>query len=116
MEESLKIDVKRHGDCETALFRGTIDAHAEARFDDLFDTLSTCSLTMDFSQTGRINSMGIALLLRSIKRIKNDKKAEVSVCGLNQINAMLFKMTGIFMLAPEIKPARASQSGAASVR
>ena len=108
MEETLKIDVKRNGDCETALFSGTIDAHAEALFDGLFDTLATFSVTMDFSQTGRINSMGIALLLRSIKRIKNDKKAEVTVCGLNQINAMLFKMTGIFMLAPEIKSARES--------
>jgi len=106
MEESFKIDVNRSGDCETVLFRGNIDAHAEPQFDDLLRKISTTKLIMDFSRTGRINSMGIAFLLRSIKKIKVEKNATVSVSGLNQINAMLFKMTGIFMLAPEIKPER----------
>jgi anti-anti-sigma factor len=105
MEEPFKIEVNRNGDYEIVKFCGNIDAHAEPQFDVLFRKISTSKLTMDFSQTGRINSMGIAFLLRSIKKIKTEKNANVSISGLNQVNAMLFKMTGIFMLAPEIKPA-----------
>lgn len=103
MEQTFKIDLNRHGNSETALFRGNIDAHAEPHFEEFLRNVSTSNLTMDFSQTGRINSMGISFLLRSIKSIKAEKQAEVSIRGLNQINSMLFKMTGIFMLAPEIK-------------
>jgi hypothetical protein len=43
--------------------------------------------------------MGIALLLRCFKRIKEEKRAEIKLVGLNQMNTMLFKMTGIFLLA-----------------
>ena len=107
MEALFRIDVKRDGDRQTVLFCGNIDAHAEPQFDDLFRKISTTNLTMDFSQTGRINSMGIAFLLRSIKKLRSEKSTAVSISGLNQVNAMLFKMTGIFMLAPEIKQARA---------
>jgi anti-anti-sigma factor len=106
MEQPFKIDVNRNGDCETVEFRGNIDAHAEPHFNDLHRKISTTKLTMDFSQTSRINSMGIAFLLRSIKKIKTEKSAVISISGLNQVNSMLFRMTGIFMLAPEIKPAK----------
>ncbi|BCS55939.1 STAS domain-containing protein [Geobacter sp. SVR] len=105
MEESFKIEVRRNANGETVEFYGTIDARAEQQFDDLFCRLSASRLVFDFSRAGRINSMGIAFLLRSIKRIKVEKNAAVSVSGLNQVNAMLFKMTGIFMLAPEVKSA-----------
>jgi hypothetical protein len=47
--------------------------------------------------------MGIALLLRSIKSLKTEKSAEISIQGANQTNTMLFKMTGIYLLAPETK-------------
>jgi anti-anti-sigma regulatory factor len=60
-------------------------------------------VVFDFSSAGRINSMGIALLLRSIKSLKMEKGAEISIQGANQINTMLFKMTGIYLLAPETK-------------
>ncbi len=106
-EETFRIDVKRVGDSEVMMFRGNIDTHAEPHFTNLFNRISTTKLTMDFSQTGRINSMGIAFLLRSIKKFKTEKNATVMVSGVNQINTMLFKMTGIFILAPEIKPAGA---------
>jgi anti-anti-sigma regulatory factor len=103
MEPSFKIDLVRDGNEVVALFSGNIDAQAEPHFEDLLKKLPGGTLTMDFSQTGRINSMGIALVLRSIKSIKSEKRSEVRVQGLNQINSMLFKMTGIFMLAPENK-------------
>lgn len=104
MEESFKIDIRSEMEGETIRFHGNIDAQADPYFDDLIKKVSSSRVIMDFSKTGRINSMGIALLLRSIKSIKTEKKAEVSIQGLNQINTMLFKMTGIFLLASEARP------------
>lgn len=103
MEEPFKIDIRRETEGETIRFHGNIDSKADPHFDDLIKKVSSSRVIMDFSKTGRINSMGIALLLRSIKSIKTEKKAEVSIQGLNEINTMLFKMTGIFLLASEAR-------------
>jgi anti-anti-sigma regulatory factor len=105
MEQQFKIDIQRGTGSDTVQFHGNIDAHADQYFDDLLRQISANRVIMDFSTTGRINSMGIALLLRSIKSIKVEKKAEVSIKGLNQINTMLFKMTGIFQLASNARTA-----------
>ena len=56
-------------------------------------------VSFDFGRIKRINSMGIALLLRCFKRIKEEKGADLRVTNLNNVNAMLFQMTGIFQLA-----------------
>ncbi len=103
MEQSFKFDIRKGIGSDTIQFYGNIDAQADQHFDDLIRQVSTNRVIMDFSTTGRINSMGIALLLRSIKSIKTEKNAEISIQGLNQINTMLFKMTGIFMLASEAR-------------
>jgi anti-anti-sigma factor len=79
-------------------FYGNIDSHSEAHFEGLIRRINGKRVVLDFSNTVRINSMGIALLLRSIKSIKEQKKAEVAIIGENKINAMLFKMTGIYLL------------------
>ncbi|HEY4745551.1 MAG TPA: STAS domain-containing protein [Desulfuromonadaceae bacterium] len=103
MEQPFKIDIRKGAAGDTVEFYGNIDAHADRHFDDLIRQVSANRVIMDFSAAGRINSMGIALLLRSIKSIKTEKKAEISIQGLNQINTMLFKMTGIFLLASEAR-------------
>lgn len=103
MEQAFRIDIRKDNGGDTIQFHGNIDAHADSHFSNLTQQVSSSRVIMDFSTTGRINSMGIALLLRSIKSIKAEKNIEVRVQGLNQINAMLFKMTGIFMLAPETR-------------
>jgi len=101
MEQPFKINVIKGATGDIFQFHGNIDAYADQYFEELINQISVQRIIMDFSCTGRINSMGIALLLRSIKRIKVEKQAEVSIKGLNQINNMLFKMTGIFQLATE---------------
>jgi anti-anti-sigma factor len=103
MEPSFRIDFVKDATRETAILRGNIDAQAEPQFRELMTKVSGAPLAMDFSQTGRINSMGIALLLRTIKGIKAEKQADIRIQGHSQINGMLFKMTGIFMLAPETR-------------
>ena len=102
MEDTFKIDFKNGAVVDTVMIYGNIDAHVERHFDDLFQQISNNRVVMDFSATGRINSMGIAILLRSIKKIKSEKKCEICIQGLNKTNSMLFKMTGINVLASAV--------------
>jgi len=103
MEQQFRIEIKKGSTSDTIHFHGNIDSHADTHFDDLVKSISKRMVVFDFSSVGRINSMGIALLLRSIKSLKADKGAEISIQGESQTNAMLFKMTGIYLLAPEAK-------------
>lgn len=103
MEQQFKIEIKKGNTSDTVHFHGNIDCHADTHFDDMIKSVSTKMLVFDFSSAGRINSMGISLLLRSIKSLKTEKGAEINIQGANQINTMLFKMTGIYLLAPEAK-------------
>jgi anti-anti-sigma regulatory factor len=81
------------------IFRGNIDIHAEMNLKDIPAHVRKTRVTFDFSEVGRINSMGIALLLRCFKRIRDDGRAEITLTGLNTIHTMLFKTTGVFLLA-----------------
>lgn len=82
---------------------GNIDASAEKELQELSKMVRSNTVRFDFSQAGRINSMGIALLLRCFKNIREEKKAEIYLRELNPTNTILFKMTGIFMLATHEK-------------
>lgn len=82
---------------------GNIDAAAEKELQGLPAMVCNQVVRIDFSQAGRINSMGIALLLRCFKHIREEKKADIFLRQLNPTNAILFKMTGIFMLASHEK-------------
>ena len=103
MEQQFKIEIKEESASDIVHFHGNIDSHADSHFDDMLKSVSKRMVVFDFSSAGRINSMGIALLLRSIKSLKAERGAEISIQGANQINTMLFKMTGIYLLAPETK-------------
>jgi anti-anti-sigma regulatory factor len=78
---------------------GNIDASAEQQLQGLPAMVQSQVVRFDFSKAGRINSMGIALLLRCFKHIREEKRAEILLRELNPTNAILFKMTGVFMLA-----------------
>lgn len=80
-------------------FQGIIDAHAEAELNNLVSHVSRPVVRIDFSKCCRVNSMGLSLLLRCFKRIKEEKRAEIELDGLNQMNTMLFKISGVFRLA-----------------
>lgn len=102
MEQTFRVDFRQEPQRDSFLFRGIIDAHADRQLEEVVRRASMQTVQLDFSGVGRINSMGIALLLRSIKSLKSEKQAEVQISGLNQINSMLFKMTGIFLMAREV--------------
>lgn len=102
MQQHFHVQHQREQERDSFLFHGIIDAHADQHLEEVVQRASLPTVQFDFSGVGRINSMGIALLLRSIKTLKHEKRAEVQISGLNQINSMLFKMTGIFLMAREV--------------
>ena len=99
MDLAFKIEPTRFSSFDYFTFHGTIDAHAETQLKDLPLKVQRPLVKFDFSKTGRINSMGIALLLRCLKTIKDEKKAEILLIQPNPMNTMLFKMTGVLLLA-----------------
>jgi len=90
---------------------GTIDAQSEPFFKALPAKVRHSLVKFDFTRAGRINSMGIALLLRCFKEIRQGKQAEILLEGLSPMNTMLFKMTGVFLLATPVAAAGSSQDG-----
>jgi len=83
---------------------GIIDARAQKLLDELHLHVEASSVRFDFGAVQRINSMGIALLLRCFKQIRDQKHAQIRLSNVNEVNFMLFRITGIFLLAePEDK-------------
>jgi ABC-type transporter Mla MlaB component len=99
MNKTFSIISTCSGDMDHFAFHGNIDALAETHLKELPGKIQRPLVTLDFGNTGRINSMGIALLLRCLKTIKEEKKASVRLVKPNQMNTLLFKMTGISLLA-----------------
>jgi anti-anti-sigma factor len=94
-----RFEIRKDNMCDNIRFFGSIDSHAEPHFEEMVQKITGRRVVMDFSNTTRINSMGIAILLRSIKSIKTDKKSEVAIIGENSTNALLFKITGLYTLS-----------------
>ncbi|RNC70408.1 MAG: STAS domain-containing protein [Desulfuromonadales bacterium] len=99
METDFRVVVTREGLTDIVRFSGIIDSRAENALRELADGVNGPNVRCDFSDSGRINSMGIAFLLRFMKQIRDDKSARITIRGLSQVNTILFKMTGIFLLA-----------------
>jgi anti-anti-sigma factor len=99
METNFKVEISIYPEFDRFIFHGNIDVHATNYFQALPDNVVHSKVKLDFSQVGRINSMGIALLLRLCKKIRDEHKAEIMLTGLNTMHAMLFKTTGVFLLA-----------------
>lgn len=103
MDHSFSFTHKPGPQHELVQLSGTIDADAETLFEAMQKQLCSNQVVFDFSGVGRVNSMGIALLLRCLKRLSSEKKVAVQLQGLSQMNAMLFKMSGVFLLAKEAR-------------
>ncbi|BDV42312.1 hypothetical protein GURASL_12350 [Geotalea uraniireducens] len=102
MNRPFDIQITRKAAADQIELSGTIDAHAEKPLQNLPALIGQPLVRFDFSGVSRINSMGIAFLLRCFKAIREERQAEIRLTGLSQVNSMLFKMTGIFMLgSPE---------------
>lgn len=99
METVFAVECAEEAEIETFILRGNIDIHAEAGLQGIPDRVTGERVRFDFSEVGRINSMGIAHLLRCFKRIREKSRAEIVLTGLSTVHSMLFKTTGVFLLA-----------------
>jgi len=99
MDKNFRMELKRGYDADFVTLSGTIDYDAGNYLEELPGKVERSKIRIDFKEVGRINSMGIAFLLRCFKKIRDENKAEISLTGLNSMHSMLFKMTGIFFLA-----------------
>lgn len=76
-------------------FKGVLSAESQDEFKQMVEAArSGSSIRLDFSKVDRINSMGIALLLKALKELKQAGKA-VEIAGANDMIQASFKMMGI---------------------
>jgi anti-anti-sigma factor len=79
----------------TYQFKGVLSAESQEEFRQMIEAAkSGSSVRLDFSKVDRINSMGIALLLKALKELKQGGKS-VEIAGANEMIQVSFKMMGI---------------------
>ncbi|RCS59505.1 STAS domain-containing protein [Parvibium lacunae] len=79
----------------TILLQGVISAESASFFQKAVASVGGYSeVVFDFSQVIRINSMGIALLLKTLRELRYLNK-KVAIFGANKMTMMLFKMMGV---------------------
>lgn len=94
---TLHIDATRDEATRTTLLRlsGEIDVSAAAAFEPLHrQPPADRHVVMDFAAVSRINSMGLAQLLRLLEHWRG-QGLRLEALGLNRTLSMLFKMTGL---------------------
>jgi anti-anti-sigma factor len=99
MNPEFNYEIHKDSMGENIFFYGNIDSYTEPHFEEIVRKISGRRVVMDFSNAVRINSMGIAILLRTIKHVKTEKKSEVIIVGENKTIALLFKITGLYALS-----------------
>jgi anti-anti-sigma regulatory factor len=104
MDPEFRFEIHHDGIGENIRFYGSIDSHAEQHFEELSARITARRVVMDFSNTVRINSTGIAFLLRSIRCITEERKSEVAIIGENDTCSLLFKKAGIYSLTTHTSP------------
>lgn len=75
-------------------FIGTVDVDAVAVLETLYILPPNCSVELNFAQVDRINSMGLALLLKLFELWQN-RDSSIRVINVNRMIGILFKMTGL---------------------
>jgi anti-anti-sigma regulatory factor len=98
-DDSCKLLVEYQSAQNKYALAGIIDGAAKTLLDELAHSAESRCVTFDFGNVRRINSMGVALLLRCFKKLKDEKQTEIHLVNLNPVNTMLFRITGLFLLA-----------------
>ena len=114
---TLHIDATRDEATRTTLLRlsGEIDVSAATAFEPLHrQPPADPQVVMDFAAVARINSMGLAQLLRLLEHWRG-QGLRLEARGLNRTLSMLFKMTGLmrYFAGPEGAAAAAVASASA---
>lgn len=85
---------------------GTVDVDAVESLETLYVLPPNCAVELDFSQVDRVNSMGLAQLLKLFELWQN-RSSQISVINTNRMIGILFKMTGLTRYLTE-EPAKAA--------
>ena len=84
--------------------KGYFDGVAGQSLDAAVDALARKGKTgviLDFGPCDIINSMGVAALLDILLKVTEDFKGKVVFCGLDTLKRNVFKIAGLFSVAPE---------------
>ncbi|MDD2724746.1 MAG: PhnD/SsuA/transferrin family substrate-binding protein [Methylovulum sp.] len=97
------------------IFNGMIDVNAVELLETLYVIPENCSVTLNFALVQRVNSMGLAQLLKLFQHWQ-ERNVSISVTNTNRMIGILFKMTGLTrFLADEQTPAPATATASAPV-
>jgi anti-anti-sigma regulatory factor len=73
---------------------GTIDVDSIAALETLYVLPEGCTVELDFSLVQRVNSMGLAQLLKLFEHWQK-RDTQIHVSNTNRMIGVLFKMTGL---------------------
>ncbi len=73
---------------------GTVDVEAIASLETLYVLPANCAVELDFSLVQRVNSMGLAQLLKLFEHWQK-QQININVSNANRMIGVLFKMTGL---------------------
>ncbi len=100
---------------------GTVDIDAVSSLETLYILPANCAAELDFALVQRVNSMGLAQLLKLFEHWQK-QDISINVTNVNRMIGVLFKMTGLTRFlndeqksAPALVIANAQTSNAASV-
>ncbi len=95
-DSKLKINsqVSADGVVYTFHFSGQIDVSAGAALETINDIPASSRVILDFAEVERINSMGLAQLMKLLEQWKN-LRISTEARNQNRMISMLFKMTGL---------------------
>ncbi|WP_022949094.1 PhnD/SsuA/transferrin family substrate-binding protein [Methylohalobius crimeensis] len=97
------IQIARENQDRAVLYRfiGVLDASSRPELESLTRQVPDVSeIVLDFSEVGRINSMGLALLLKLLKAWEDEGK-QIQAINLNRMASILFKITGLGRFLPD---------------
>jgi anti-anti-sigma factor len=81
----------------TGALDGVNAPHLEAEFEKLRETAHITSLVLDFSRVSLISSMGIRVILKAMKWLK-EKDARLSIINMPDVVHEAFNLTGLIGL------------------
>ncbi len=114
-DPTLQVSARTEGEITRYQFRGTVDAQARSVLEELGQTPPrTPTAVLDFAEVERINSMGLALLLKLLN-VWEKTDVHIRIVNLNRMAAILFKITGLGRFLEGTAPDPANPPGNVAV-
>ncbi len=86
-------------------FIGSVDVDAIPVLEPLYILPENCAVALDFAKLDRINSMGLAQLLKLFEHWQK-RSITIKITNVNRMISVLFKMTGLTRFLADIEAAK----------